>query len=620
MASIIKSFATNLVYLAFLFIFAIATCSKQEREPSVARLGKTTISLAEFRDRYEFTPHVHLTRNKELNKRRVLASLLGEKLLAEAAYPQKLNKDERFLAFAEQMEKEATVELLFEQEVGDKIQITEDELKHAFLLSQTELSLQVLSFNNMEQAIAAKQQLDAGKSFNQVKREFQTDTFISADSVLSLTMKWGEAHPNLETAAYNLNLNDVSDPVEADGMFFIMKLIQRRSDAFTTEADFMQESASIRQKIKQRKRDVMFTDFLRSLMGQKQAKVSLQLFDFVAGELESFYRVHESSSTAPPVKQTSDTPLDLLQTGNLAEHLNEAFVRFDDGSSWSIEEFIKKLSIGPYRLNIKSHKAFRASLNLAIKRMVEFESLAQRGRDLELHKRHYVRSQTKMWCDAYLAQQLRQQLLDTVTVSNSEIRSYYDRHKDNYRDADLVNLQEILVADENLAHDLLRRIKNGEDMGRLARIYSKRSLSKDRDGIMGYFVTSALGKIGEVAKNLHVGEIGGPVKTEESQFSIFKLLDKREAEILPLEKVWQTVQQDARSEKKAQVLDNFLMELADTYPIEINQSALDTLRTTNLPMIVLKQHFPNRTIAPIVTSLHNAESWQRLIEEKYPWK
>jgi len=605
--------------LLILFVFLIInSCAKQEPEPIIARAGKTTIPLSEFRDRYEFTPHILLTKNKQRNKRQVLTSLLGEKMLAEEAYHRNLTENEKFQTYSEQMEKEAIIEALFEKEVASNIQISDEEVKQAFMLSQSELDVQVLSFDNMNQAIEAKKQIDAGKSLHQVKREFQTDTFISADSVLTLTMKWGESHPRLEEVAFRLKHDEVSDPVEADGMSFIIKLIQKRTNVFITEADYLKQAPSIRKKIKQRKRAEMFDEFMRSIMADKEVKVSHQIFDFVAGELEKIYPIQDTLSKPDKKQIIRESPLDSMQNKDLADRLSDTFARFNDGSTWTIGEFIKKLSVGPFPLNYKSGQAFRRSLRRVIRRMVEFESLAIKGRALGLQNTYYVRYQKKMWDDAYLAQQLLQAIIDTVTVSDEEVKYYYNQRKNNYIGPEMVNLQEILVDDESLAHQIYQRIKNGEDIAKLAQNYNKRAISQRSNGVMGYFTTSSLGKIGEAARSLKIGEIGGPVKTEKNQFSIFKILDKKEAGPLPLEEVWNSVKRDAFADKRIRTIDNFLVQLADKYEIEVNQAVLDTFTTTDINMMVLKQHFPNRTAAPFVTPLHKSYQWQRLMHDVLP--
>ena len=605
------------IFIPFFILIILFSCSKKTPEPIVARAGKTTIPVSEFRDRFELTPRIQQSPDTRRNKRNMLISMLGEKILVEEARNRHLDKEEKFLTFSEQMEKEAIIEKLFDEEVASKIEITTEEVKKGYIRSQVKLDLKVLTFENEQQAKAAKSEIDAGKSLTQVKREFQTDTFISADSVITIKMEWGESHPKLEEAAYSLKPNEVSKAIFVEGRYYILKLINRSSAVFLTEADFINKAPSIRKKIKQRKRTEMLNQYMNSLMQKKGMRVSHQVFDMVATELERIYGIEDKLSQHE--KKSIELSPDSLKSGDFADHLGDTFARFSDGSIWTIGEFIKKLSVGPYRLNKDSKIKFRKSLRRIIRRMTEFESMAKKGKDSSLDKSYYVQYQTKMWADSYLGQLMRQQIIDTVSVSDAEIKYYHKNHKNDYTGPDMVKLHEILVANKKLAQQILRRIKNGEDMRALARQYNRREISIKTDGVMGYFKTSALGKIGEVAKNLKIGEIAGPVKTEKDQYSVFKVLDKREAGPLLLEQVWKDVKRDALSEKRTRAIDSYLVDLTGKYKVEINKTLIDTLTTNDINMLILKQHFANRTAAPIVTPLQKSYRWQNKMDEIYPY-
>ncbi len=599
-------------------ILFIVACSKKQPEPIIASAGKTTIPLSEFRDRFELTPQVNHSTDVERNKRNLLVSLIGEKLLVHVARQQGLDQSDKFLAYAEQMEKEALVEKLLDAEIGSKISIKPEEVKEGFFRSQVTLDLKVLTFDSLKQAIQAKKEIDAGKSMDQVKREFRTDSFISADSVLSIHLKWGEAHPKLEDAAYSLQWNEVSTPIFVEGRYYLLKLANRTSAVFVTEADFINQAPAIRKKITQRKRTELYAQYLNSLMSDKQVRVSHQVFNQVASELEKMYGIKENytiSENAP-----SEFSFDSLKTEDFAEHLNDTFARFSDGSTWTVGDFIKMLSLGPYKLNKESQQSFRNSLHLVVRRMAEFESLAKKGYQAGLEKSYYVYYQKKMWEDSYLGQMIRQQLIDTVAVSEAEIEFYYEKHQENYVGPDLIKLQEILVDEKELAQQIFDRLKKGEDMGALARRYNKREISLKTDGRMGYFTPGALGKIGQVAWQIAIGEIAGPVKTEKNQYSVFKVLDKRAAGVLPFEQVQDDVKGDALAEKRIRTIDNYLIELAEKFPVKVNESVIDTLKMNDFNMLVLKLHFAGRTAAPIVTPLQQAFRWQNKMDKIYPLK
>jgi len=611
---------SKIIALYSLLIILLLTffCSKETPESIVAKAGKTSIPYSEFHERFEFTPQIMMTEDKIRNKRLVLFSLLGEKILVEEARKKKLHKNDKYLTFTEEMKKEALVEKLFEEEVISKIEVSEQELRQGYLRSLSKLNIQVLTFDNEQLAMVAKKQINEGKSLTQVKQDLQTDAFISTDSVLTVEMEWGQAHPKLEDVAYSLKPNQVSDPVFADGTYFIIKLINRTNNIFVTENGFAKQAPSIKKKILRRRRAELFQEYMGNLMADKKVRVSHEVFDMVAGFLEKETNVPDSITRTNP--KTRDLATDINKSTDLTDHMNDTFARFDDGSTWTISDLLKKLSVGPYRLNYKSKKSFRNSLRLAVRQMIEFETLAKRGKSLGLENSYYVKYQTKMWGDSYLGQLMRQSITDTVTISNDEIQNYYQTHKQDYRKPEMVNLHEILVENKKLADEIYRRAKNGEDLSRLARKYNTRQISIKTDGVTGYFATHALGIIGETAGKMEIGQLSRPVKTNKGQYSVFKVLDKKPAGPAPIQEVWEKVRSEALAEKKLHALDNYLANLTQKYKVEINKAVFDTLTTYDLNMLVMKKHYANRAAAPMVTPLHQAQQWQKQMNFVYPRK
>ncbi len=598
--------------LLFLFFLIFLCCSPEEKAPMVAKVGKTPIVVDEFIDRYEFTPQLQQTTDKERNKRLFTMSLLGEKVLVEQGYRNGLHKTEKFKSYAGQMEKEAIIEKLFEDEITSKIEVTQEELKQAFIKSKRTLELEVLNFEKKEQAFRAQELIAAGNSLAQVRQILGTQDFISTDSVLTLSLKWGEAHPLIEDAAYGLRLNEVSGPIEVQNKYFILKLINVKQDKFLTETDFYQQIPSLQKMIRSRKSSEMFDDFLFSIMKDKRLQVSHEVFNFVAGELEKIYHVGENDTNLADTAPKDET---FFRSGTLGDHLNDTFARFDDGSTWTIRDFIIKMTLGPFPLNYQSKDKFRKSLQLVIRRIAELESLAKKGRDQRLQKSFYVKYQTRMWSNAFIAQLMREQLADTVKVTEEEIRYHYDKHPRNYWRPEMLKLREILVNDETLAKQLHRRIRNGEDMAVLAKQYSKREISRENGGVSGFFTTEAWGEIGKASAQLRTGELGGPIRVADGQFSIFKVEEKLTAGPLPIDEIYDQVRSDVLSEKLDRVMDQYLAEFADDMDIEINHAVYDTVQISGNSMLVMKRHFPNRLAAPNVAPLFTYPQWQNRLDK-----
>ncbi|SHK21560.1 foldase protein PrsA [Paramaledivibacter caminithermalis DSM 15212] len=90
-----------------------------------------------------------------------------------------------------------------------------------------------------------------------------------------------------------------------------------------------------------------------------------------------------------------------------------------------------------------------------------------------------------------------------------------------------VSAKHILVKDEELAKEIINKIKAGGDFTELAKENSKDPSVKDNNGDLGYFPRGAMVKqFEEAAFSMNVGEISDPVKTDYG-YHIIKLEGKK---------------------------------------------------------------------------------------------
>lgn len=600
---------TYFIIIAFLLI---TFCSREQKENTVARVGDIDITTDEFFHRYEFTPQIMQTKDKERNKRNFMTSLLGEKVFADIGYRDDYDDTEKYRAYSQQMEDEAIIEKLIETEITDKIDISTEELKRAFVKSKQNLELQVLNFPSEGDALEAKKMLDEGVSIHDVKRHFQTQTFISTDSVLTVSMTYGDAHPIIEDAAYGLNKGEVSDPVEVDGIYFVMKLVNRTQSVMLTEADFYSSAPSLKKTIRGRRSGEMLNEYMMNLMRDKRMKVSHEIFNIVAEELKRVYQITEDTAADDDMRVTNGENLE--ENARLADHMDDEFARFDDGRSWTVREFLTRLSVGPYPLNKDSEQKFMRSLRAIIRRMAEFEALKDRGRELNLDKSEFVKYQSQMWNDSFIAGMVKNEILDSVKISDEEVRHFYDRNKARYQRPEMLKLREIVVSSREEAIALMARINKGEDMAKLARAHTLKAGSGNRSGIEGFYTTQAWGEVGKIANKLAIGELGGPVALDSGKYSIFRLMDKLEAGPLPFADVYDDARSDALTKKKVSILDNYLANVYGDIDIEINHDVYDTLQIHDISMLVFKRHFPKRMAAPPVDPLLTSPQWQNKMD------
>jgi peptidyl-prolyl cis-trans isomerase D len=117
--------------------------------------------------------------------------------------------------------------------------------------------------------------------------------------------------------------------------------------------------------------------------------------------------------------------------------------------------------------------------------------------------------------------------INKIEIGEDEIEFYYNTHIDEFEHPESIRARHILFDDEDIAKDVLEKLKNGADFSELAKEYSK-GPTKDTGGDLGYFERGKMvPEFEDIAFALEVGEISEIVKTQFG-YHIIKLEDRKE--------------------------------------------------------------------------------------------
>lgn len=118
--------------------------------------------------------------------------------------------------------------------------------------------------------------------------------------------------------------------------------------------------------------------------------------------------------------------------------------------------------------------------------------------------------------------------------SPSALQEYYDVHQKEFRSDEEVRVRQILVNDEELAKEIVQKLKSGTSFGDLSAEYSRAPNAK-RGGEIGFVSRGDLPKMfEEEIFRLRAGETSGVLRTDTS-FHIFQVDERRPAGMLDLQ-------------------------------------------------------------------------------------
>ncbi|MHC4642638.1 MAG: peptidylprolyl isomerase [Planctomycetota bacterium] len=182
-----------------------------------------------------------------------------------------------------------------------------------------------------------------------------------------------------------------------------------------------------------------------------------------------------------------------------------------------------------------------------------------------------------------LSQQLmNQQLADKIHITETDIQTYYTANKDKFVEPAKARISHILAEDQQLANELLGRIKDGEDFGKLAREFSKDEGTKETGGKIDIDVNRGsyvpvIGESKELNDKIFTANaptvLDEPVKTEKG-WEVVKVEEITVERQKSFDEVGQEVMSTLLNQKRQDVQQDYIKEMMDKYNVIIHRSVL----------------------------------------------
>jgi len=118
--------------------------------------------------------------------------------------------------------------LLQEEALTDGVEVTEKEMDQRIKLMNTELNAKHVLVADEETALEVKKKLEGGADFAEVAKEFSTEEAAQESGGDLGWFGYGQMVPEFQNAAYELELNKFSDPVQSEHGFHIIQVTEKR--------------------------------------------------------------------------------------------------------------------------------------------------------------------------------------------------------------------------------------------------------------------------------------------------------------------------------------------------------------------------------------------------------
>jgi peptidyl-prolyl cis-trans isomerase C len=222
-----------------------------------------------------------------------------------------------------------------------------------------------------------------------------------------------------------------------------------------------------------------------------------------------------------------------------------------------------------------------------LQQMVQALVVSQVAKQSGFDAKPDIKEQMELLNNSFIANEyLKREVVQKVTVSDSDVKTYYDTHKDEFKTPETIRARHILFPVEASATDAakkkvyekaaetLKKIKGGEDFAKLASELSGDPGSKSKGGELGFIARGKTVKPFEDALfALKPGEISGVVETKFG-YHIIKAEERKNAAEEPFEDAKEKIRQKITQERVKSAVTEFIDKAMKDTKAEIFPEAL----------------------------------------------
>ncbi len=548
-------------------------------EPILARVGDRAITESEFIRRFELTPGPSRQAAGKLEEEKAvtLYSLVAEKLLADEARQQGLDKDSAAIAALEGLRKVLARDELYRVEITRKVTVSRAELNEALLRVRKLLQVEYLFFEDSTAAAVTRAGLHKGRPLSAV--QFDSSAIGTYDTA---SVIWGDADPVIENAAYQLKEGRTSPVIRAGIGYYILRLRSAAPNNGIAGMPLSVLRERVEQKIRLRKErerlDVVLAELMRGKVGYGKPdgirSTVWALRDLVVHRQDSVITL-QASDVAPLVQ---------LAAPSLGDTLAVAGSRV-----WSVGEILQRLCVTGFSFARQlSAPELGAKINLQIRIWVQQELLEEEAMARHLDEAADVKPLLEMWTDSYLAGRMKTEIEGQTGVRDDEVwRALHEQEPSI--PLPRVRIETFRTASLPRMRAALDSLSAGRSFSAVARMFGE-SVSGAEGGHVEELSIADRPPVGSIAWRLKPGAWYGPVR-DDGGYLTFRLLQK----ILPRAAADTAVQREAsglraviEKAKERGRLNYSIAALAKREGYAIFEDRLAKIPVTPLPMVTYK--------------------------------
>lgn len=499
--------------LILISVFALRKDLLNENENVLAQINDLTVTTTHFENAFkEYYYRTGQVLSPDISTRKaILDTEFNTYVLAVHAMDLDIDKSESSFQKKEAITRRVITEEYLNQVILADILVEEKELQEYFLRFNTQLRASHLFARTKLEIDELYKRLGEGENFDDLAKETFGNSYMAENGGDIGRFTTDELDVSFEEKVFNMEVGEVSEPVQTAQGYSIIKLTERVSKPILTEYEYNQKRDQLYSYVLKKKKELKTRSHLKDFVDNVALDdvIVTTLWESISKNIESmasknieFYSDLNSKNELASYKDFSFTVQD-FRNEYLATSSNMLRSIYNEKT---FRDFIKGVS---YRAMILE-KAY--SLNISNQDLVK-ESISET---------YYH----------FLADEVNRRLLEEIQNTEAELFNSYQENQAKFIKPLDINFVRIVLSSEKEAKSVLEMAKKGEDFSNLVKKYTISNEDRLTEGELGFKSIKSYGFLEMQLSKLGINEISDVIQYQENEFHIYKCVGRDEAQPL----------------------------------------------------------------------------------------
>lgn len=475
----------------------------------------------------------------EVEAKKFLEVVIDSKLLVQEAYRLELDQQKDIVKSANELAERKAVEHLVKVEIEDKAQPKPEEVKAAWETNTAALyRARQIAVETKAEADVVLASLLAGADFEALARQCSLAPSKQHGGNLPF-LGWGSMEAGWEKAVFALQPGETAGPIKTHMGWEVVRLVEMQP---VTRPEFEKAKSKIEGTLKKRnldERKKALSEFLWKKYGAKRTAADLSF-----------------EGLAAAAKAKSEEPV----------------ATWNGGGKATVAEILPHLD--PAVLGPLPKERAAELIDAEVRQAVDAPLAALEAKERKYAELPEIAAEVKRHRETLMLGALyADYILKDVKVTDEDVKAYYEAHKKDLVTPEKRRVAHIVVATEDEAKDVRKKLDAGESFASLVKAKSTDTATVKQMGDLGFITAKEVPPDFKAILELKEGDVSQPLNTKFG-WHIVKVTKIEASRPLTLAESKDDIKKKLTDDKNREKRANWVKQLRAASKIRVNESGI----------------------------------------------